>query len=217
LTQAVRPGVPVIVGLGGFGADLRHGTPGFGRPENALATLLGAQIARTLGLPFRCSAAVTGARLPDARSGYERMLTALCGWQAGAHLALQAAGTLDCIQSMCFEQFLIDLEIWGYLRRLSAPPVVDEERLALDVIASRPPDYLSCEHTRAHFREELHFPALVPPESYSQWLDGGMNDVVRCAGDQGERLLAAYEPPPLEDSLRRELDGYVASRRAALG
>ena len=89
LAQVVRPGAPVIIGIGGFGADMRTGGSGFGRPENALGTLMGAQMARRLDLPYRCSAATTGSMLPDCRSGYERMVTALCGWNAGAHVCLQ--------------------------------------------------------------------------------------------------------------------------------
>jgi trimethylamine---corrinoid protein Co-methyltransferase len=78
--QIVKPGAPVMIGLGGFGSDLRNGGPGFGRPENALATIMGAQMSRQLGLPFRCSGGVTGSLLPDCRSGFERMMTALAAW-----------------------------------------------------------------------------------------------------------------------------------------
>lgn len=213
LAQAVRPGAPVVIGLGGFGADLRTGGSGFGRPENALATITGAQMARRLGLPFRCSAAVTGSRLPDCRSGYERMMTAMAAWSAGAHVCLQAAGILDCINSMCFEQFLIDLEVWGYLRRLAERPRADPDRLALDVIASAGSDYLGHEHTLEHMRDDLYTPQLASPDTFDAWAAAGGEDVAALAAKKLAAVLPGLSPPPIDPGAAKELDRYVQSVR----
>jgi len=215
LAQVVRPGAPVIVGLGGFGADLRTGGSGFGRPENALATLLGAQLARKLKLPFRCSAAVTGARRPDCRSGYERMMTALAAWMGGAHLALQAAGILDCINTMSYEQFVIDAEIWSYIKRLAARTNLSDETLALEIIRQSQGDYLSHEHTLRHMRGELYTPGLAPSETYEDWLGAEGKDAAAIAREKVERFTATPDPP-MDPALREELDSYVARRRREL-
>ncbi|MCC6123965.1 MAG: trimethylamine methyltransferase family protein [Pirellulales bacterium] len=216
LVQAIRPGVPVIIGLGGFGADLRNGGPGFGRPENALATLWGAQLARTLRLPFRCSAAVTGSRRPDIRSGYERMMTAQAAWQAGAHFCLQALGTLDCINSMSYEQFLIDLEIWGYLERLGRETPVDEEHLAFTEIAALPDDFLAAEHTARHHRASMYSPRVALSESFSEWWNKGAADAAEVARAQVEKRFAPAEPPPMAEMPQKELKRYISARRKAI-
>lgn len=216
LVQAVRPGTPVIVGTGGFGSDLRTGGPGFGRPENALGTVVGAQVARRLGLPFRCSGAVTGSRLPDIRSGYERMMTAFTAWAAGAHLCLQGAGTLDSINSMSYEQFVIDVEIWGYIRRLADRPRVDTETLALDLISSLPSEYLGAAHTVEHMRREMASPLLATAKPYEEWRAEGSPDAVELATPWIGRLSGAGSVQPLEEGARRELDRYVKSRRESL-
>jgi trimethylamine---corrinoid protein Co-methyltransferase len=215
LAQAVRPGAPVMLGTGGFGADLRTGGPGFGRPENALGTILGAQLSRRLGLPFRCSGAVTGARPPDCRSGYERMMTAMAAWSAGAHFCLQGAGTLDSINSMSYEQFAIDLEIWGYIGRLAERPAVDAESMAVEEIAALPQDYLGSGHTVEHLRRALYAPLLVPPQSYDEWLREGARGVVDLAG-QTVRDPGSREVAPLPPETRKELDAFVSSRRKVL-
>jgi trimethylamine--corrinoid protein Co-methyltransferase len=208
LVQAVRPGAPVLVGTGGFGADLRTGGPGFGRPENAMGTMIGAQMARRIGLPFRCSAAVTGARSPDIRSGYERMMTAMAAWSAGAHLCLQGAGTLDCINSMSYEQFVIDVEIWSYLRRLAELPAVDAQSLAVDLISSRPQDYLGSEHTMEHMRE-MAMPLLASAKPYDEWLADGAPDAVEAAVALVARMRDAGAVTPLDPGARREMDRYL--------
>jgi len=216
LIQAVRPGAPVIIGIGGFGADMRSAGSGLGRPENALGTLMGAQMARRLGLPYRCSAATTGSMLPDCRSGYERMMTALCGWNAGAHMCLQAVGTLDCINSMCYEQFVIDMEIWGYIKRLSARPPVSDDALAFDAIASEPREYLSHEHTVAHFRDELYIPDLAMADAYESWASSGGKDVTTLAQARLREMLRSSSPSPLDRDTGGELREYIRSRRKAL-
>lgn len=217
LVQAVRPGSPVVIGTGGFGSDLRTGGPGFGRPENALGTVLGAQMARRIGLPFRCSGMVTGSRVPDGRSGYERMMTAMAGWAAGAHVCLQGAGTLDSINSMSYEQFAIDAEIWGYLRRLASRSRVDAAALAVDVVAALPVDYLGVEHTMEHLAAEMAAVSLATPKSYDEWLAEGAPDVVTLAGKRLEALESSAGVQPLPDGVRRELDRHVRERRRALG
>ena len=216
LAQVVRPGAPVIIGIGGFGADMRTGGSGFGRPENALGTLMGAQMARRLDLPYRCSAATTGSMLPDCRSGYERMMTALCGWNAGAHVCLQAAGILDCINSMCYEQFVIDIEIWEYITRVSARPTVNADALAFDTIASEPGEYLSHEHTITHFRDELYVPKLAPADVYESWTSSGGKDVVTLAQARLKEMLTSPSPSPLDRDTERELREYIRLRRRAV-
>ena len=216
LVQVVRPGTPVVVGTGGFGADLRCAGSGFGRPENAIGTVLGAQMARHLNLPFRCSAAVTGARSPDCRSGYERMLTALSAWAAGAHLCLQGAGTLDNLQAMCPEQFLLDCEVWNYVKRLGTPPAVDAEHLALEAIPTARGSFLDHEHTLAHFREALYAPLLAPADSYEAWMEAGGEDVVGCARRRLAEIEQSLVPPSLDRVMQRELERYAAVRRRQL-
>ncbi len=185
LAQVVRPGVPVIVGTGGFAADLRSGGSGFGRPEQALSTLAAAQVARRFGLPYRCSPATTGALAPDVRSGYESMMTALSAWHGGAHLGLQAAGTLDCINAMSLVKFCVDLEIWGYIKHMARPVQADTDALALRDVLSLPTDYLSLVHTVEHFRDTCFAPTLSPATSYDIWNKTGHPDTLVHA----ERLV----------------------------
>ena len=56
LTQLVRPGAPVIYGAFTSNVDLRSGAPAFGTPENGKANVMGGQLARHYGLPYRTSA-----------------------------------------------------------------------------------------------------------------------------------------------------------------
>ena len=127
-------------------------------------------------------------------------------------MGLQALGTLDSINSMSYEQFLIDLEVWGYIRRLSAPPIVDPERLAWEVIAERPSNYMSKEHTVRFLRNEQYVPQLALAESYLKWMQGGGKGVVGRAASLAEKRFPEHSPPPLDAIVEKELNRFVSSR-----
>ena len=216
IAQVIKPSVPVIVGLGGFGSDLRNGSTGFGRSENALGIHLGAEIARKLNIPFRCSAAVTGSRIPDCRSGYERMMTAMAAYNAGAHFCLQAVGILDSINTMSYEQYVIDLEIWSYIGRFARPVIVDQETLALDVINGNSEGLLIHEHTLKHMRNELHVPALASAETYEDWWANSGPDVVSQASEKAKQMLKNLSRPAIDEDVDEQLRKYVERRRKIL-
>ncbi len=205
LTQFLNPGHPIIVGIGSFGTNLATGSPGFGRPETALACLIGAQIARHLKLPYRCSAAVTSAMLPDGRAALEHMITCMAAFGGGASLALQAAGILDCINSMSYEQFIIDLEIWGYVERLSRQTEINDETLAFELIASRPDNFMGQKHTAKHCRRELYEPLF----GKAQKLDN-IRDLKEMSAERVQRLtLESSTAQPLDPQTLAELDRFV--------
>jgi trimethylamine--corrinoid protein Co-methyltransferase len=206
----VRPGVPVIVGTGGFGSDMRSGGSGFGRPENTLGTLCGAQLARMLRLPFRCSGGVTGSMLPDARAGAESMMTALAAWTSGAGLCLQAAGTLDNINVMSREKFLIDAEMWSFIGRLGRGDGVGTDEIALEQIIARPESYITAEHTLEHFRQAILTPRLLTAETYDSWLAGGARDLASLAHDALSRAPDRVAEP-LDERTRAEMERYIRS------
>jgi trimethylamine--corrinoid protein Co-methyltransferase len=213
IIQILNPSNPIIIGIGGFGSDLRTGGPGFGRPENALGTQLGAEIARKLKIPFRCSAAVTGARKPDCRSGYERMMTALTVFNAGAHFCLQAAGILDCINSMSYEQFIIDTEIWSYIEKIAKPVMINNDTLAQNIIENNKTGLLESDHTVQYMRQELYSPDLVKPENFDQWYKNPNSDIISVAREKVEKILKNYQPPALDKSTEQELEKYISKRR----
>jgi len=56
LTQLVNPGAPVCYGTFTSNVDMKSGAPAFGTPAHFQASLAAGQLARYLGLPWRCAA-----------------------------------------------------------------------------------------------------------------------------------------------------------------
>src|SRR5574341_711869 len=75
LTQLVNPGVPVVYGNFTVDAHMRSGSPSFGTPEGAWATLAAGQLARYYRLPFRSNGSLSSSNIPDAQAAYETMMS----------------------------------------------------------------------------------------------------------------------------------------------
>ena len=55
LTQVVRPGAPVVYGGFTWNVDMQSGAPAFGTPEYMRTAMIGGQLARRYGVPYRSS------------------------------------------------------------------------------------------------------------------------------------------------------------------
>jgi trimethylamine--corrinoid protein Co-methyltransferase len=67
------------------------------------------------------------------------------------------------------------------------------------------------------FRTCFYRPLLSSTANYERWLKQGGKDATVRAGEICKKTLEEYEPPPLGDAIRAELEDYVTRRRAELG
>lgn len=70
LAQFVRPGAPFVTGPKTLNVDMKTGAPAFGSGQGNQAVLVGAQLARRYGLPFRASN-FSSSNAPDAQAAWE--------------------------------------------------------------------------------------------------------------------------------------------------
>ncbi len=69
LTQIVRPGAPVIYGGFTSNVDMQSGAPAFGTPEYMRTAMVGGQLARRYGVPYRSSnVCAANASMPRRRT-----------------------------------------------------------------------------------------------------------------------------------------------------
>ena len=77
--------------------------------------------------------------------------------------------------------------------------------------------FLGAMHTMERFRTCFYRPLLSSSENYERWMRNGGKDATARAGEIYRKKLEEYEPPPLDDAVRVELEEYVVRRRAELG
>ncbi len=219
LSQLIRPGAPVIFGSFLSNIDMQSGSPTFGTPESGLGLLCTGQIARHFGLPFRTGGGLTSAQVPDAQAGYEALMTLLPTFLAGANWVMHSAGWLEGGLVAGYEKFVIDVELVQMLQHEFTPLEVDEASLAFDAHqeVGHGGHFLGAAHTMERFRTCFYRPMLSSSENYERWMRNGARDTATRAGEIYKKKLEEYEPPPLDDAIRAELEEYVVRRRAELG
>ncbi len=218
LTQLVRPGAPVIYGGFTTNIDMKSGSPSFGTPEGAWALLVGAQLARRYKLPCRGSGSLTNAKLPDAQAAYETLWNLWPAVQSHTNLIMHAVGWLDGGLTASFEKFIIDAENLAMFGHFLEGFSVEDDDLALDMIAAVGPGghHFGTPHTQARYQTAFYESSLADRSGYDNWLDAGSPDALQRAHALYKELLRHYEPPPMDEGLRQALADYVARREREL-
>jgi trimethylamine--corrinoid protein Co-methyltransferase len=212
LTQLVNPGAPVIYGGFTTNVDMKSGSPAFGTPEGAWAIAVGAQLAR------RSSGSLNTANVPDAQAAYETQWTLWPAILAHTNYIHHAAGWLESGLTVSYEKFIIDVECLAMFYHFLAGFSIDDETLALDMIAEVGPGghHFGTPHTQARFSTEFYQTFLSDRLGYEPWQAAGSWDAAQRAHVIWKELLAQYEPPPLDPAIREALQDYVARREREL-
>src|ERR1700740_3713089 len=219
LAQLIRPSCPVIFGSFLSNIDMQSGSPSFGTPESAMGLLCTGQLARHYGLPFRTGGGLNSSQTADAQAAYESLMTLLPTFLAGTNFVMHAAGWLGGGLVSCYEKFIIDIELLRELRVEFTPLEITEESLAFGAHeeVGHGGHVLGAAHTMGRFRRSFSRPLLSSTANFERWLRYGGKDTTERPGEIWRATLDSYQPPPLDDAIRAELDDYVARRRVELG
>src|SRR6266702_1575305 len=219
LAQLIRPGCPVIFGSFLSNIDMQSGSPSFGTPESGIGLLCTGQLARHFGLPFRTGGGLNSSQTADAQAAYEALMTLLPTFLAGTNFVMHAAGWLEGGLVSCYEKFIIDIELLRMLRVEFTPLEISESALAFGAHAEvrHGGHFLGAEHTMERFRTCVYSPLLASPANFERWIKLGGKDTAARAGEIWRAKLESFEPPPLDDAIRAELDDFVQRRRRELG
>ncbi len=219
LTQLIRPGAPVVFGSFLSNIDMQSGSPQFGTPESGIGLLATGQIARHFKLPFRGGGGLNSAQLPDAQAGYEALMTLMPTFLAGTNFVMHAAGWLEGGLVSSIEKYVIDIQLLEMLEHQFTPLEIDESSMAFDAHQEigHGGHFLGAMHTMERFRDCFYRPFLSSSDNFERWTRNGSKDTATRAGEIAAAKLAAYEEPPMDESIKEELRAYVSRRRTELG
>lgn len=213
LTQLVRPGAPALYGGFTSNVDMRSGSPAFGTPEYAKAAVVGGQLARRYGIPYR-SSAVSASNAVDAQAGYETMWALWGAITGGANLVMHGAGWMEGGLHASLEKMVIDADLLHMVAAFLAPLDVGVDALAVDAIAQVGPagHFFGEAHTQSRYATEFYSPMVSDWRNWEAWTEAGRPDARMRANAVARDLLANYEPPPIDDGIVAELREYVDRR-----
>lgn len=220
LHQLAAPGAPLLWGTSAAVFDIRSEAAATGAIETAMLTSAMAELGKRLGLPTQGYAGVSDAKQLDAQAGLETSSGALLAALAGVN-SVSGPGLLDLDNGFSLEKLVVDHEVCGMALRLArgVEPRDDFPAVPLlgELLAEK--HLLIARHTRRHLRQEITFPGpVVDRSSEGRWREEGGESLAARAAREVDRLVAAWVPPRLPDSARRDLNSVMesAARNAGL-
>ncbi len=215
--QLVRPGAPMIMGSFASSMSMQTGAPTFGTPEPALMLYVVAQLARRLGLPFRSGGHLCASKIADAQAAYESAATMQPTMLGGVNFVLHAAGLLEGGLCMGYEKFILDADQCGMWDAFAKGVDLSPNGQAVDAITENGPGkhFLGTAHTLANFETAFYRSSVADNASFEQWQEEGSLDAAQRANKVWKKMLAEYEPPPIDPAVDEELQEWIARRKAS--
>jgi trimethylamine--corrinoid protein Co-methyltransferase len=210
LAQLVSPGLPIVYCGRLSVISMRSGSPIWGNPEVGMMSAATVQIGHCYHLPVNVYGLAASGYAPDIQSGYERAINALVPALAGAD-ELSGVGEMAGGTYSCNAQIVTDNDIFGEIMRICRGFTVDEESLAVDVIAhamSTTRNFLGEKHTRKYLRSgEVWEGRLGVREiGWEMWNAAGSPTTIERADRLASDILAKHEIPPLPDEQLNALE-----------
>lgn len=204
LIELAYPGAPIYYAAAQTTMDLRTGGYTGGGPEDFLFGAATNALADFYNVPLSMGSFATGAKEPNWQAGIENSLSTFMASVVMSDMLL-GIGLLHGSRIWSYEQMLLDCEIFDIVHKMMQGIVVDEESLALDVIAAVGPggNFLKQKHTKKNMRQ-LWLPSYMDRRPYEVWESqkDGARDWARA---EARRILATHQPEPLEARLVEEL------------
>lgn len=214
LAQLVHPGLPVFYCGRLAMMEPRTGISVWGGVELALASAGTIQIGHHYGLPVNVYGFSTNSHTLDIQGGFERGINAAIPALVGAD-ELSGIGEMEAGVSGSFAQMVADNEFAASLQRLRRGLSVNEEALAVEVIAAvmdGTHNFLGQKHTLKSLKSgEILMTKLAERATWEQWEVGGRKNLSERAQAEAEKILREHQVEPLTEAQEKELDRIMAA------
>ena len=207
LSQLTNPGTPILYSAVPSTMDLRTMSFLMGSVESGLMNAAITQMANYYRIPSYITVGTTDSKIPDAQAAYESASTCLMAALAGGNFIHEAAGLLEGAMTASYAQYVIDNDIIGGCLRALRGVEINEDTLAVDIIASVGPggNFLGEAHTIKYMRTEAFFPKVSDRRSYQAWQAAGGKDSWTTAEEIARKLLDEERRCMLEPDLKGQI------------
>jgi trimethylamine--corrinoid protein Co-methyltransferase len=114
---------------------------------------------------------------------------------------------------------VVDAELLRNWAEILKPLDFSDDDLAVQAIKDTAAGghFFGAAHTLERYQSAFYRPLLSDWSSFESWTQAGARDATARATVIWKKLLAAYQPPPLDPAVRVAVAEYVARRRGELG
>jgi trimethylamine--corrinoid protein Co-methyltransferase len=215
LCQLVNPGAPLLYGGIPGRADLRSMNYCGGAVECGMMNAAIHQLAHHIQVPNYNSSGLSDSKVPDAQAGWEKGMTTLLAAMGGSNYVHHAAGMLESMLGVAYEQFVLDDEIIGMTRRVLQGITVDPEHLAQEVIkeVGIGGEFITADHTFEHMYDEYYMGNGITDRSdRATWSQAGELD----AWLRARKMVASILEKPEKSYIPEDVDAKIREKYSIL-
>ncbi|MFW6413725.1 MAG: trimethylamine methyltransferase family protein [Verrucomicrobiota bacterium] len=214
-----RPGMPLVMGGVTTVMDMKKTTYSYGAPELSLCSAANTDISKWLGLLMFSTGGCSDSKVVDEQAAAEATTSLFYSYLSGASL-IHDVGYIDSGVNASLESLVMCEEIMGMVRQFGKGICTDESHLGLEAINDVGPsgEFLTNDNTFKHWSEWFK-PKLQDRAMYDTWVAEGKKSMNDRINEETDRILKEYEPAPLDEDLRKELNKIIdaAEKRHSTG
>jgi trimethylamine--corrinoid protein Co-methyltransferase len=206
LHQLKAKGAPIVSGIVAAPLDMQKGTICYGAPDTRLTNSAFADIFHFYGLPM-WSTVGSDAHCLDAQASMEHAFGTLVAALDGANLIHDVGYMGQGLLSNPAAIVMCD-EIISYVKRIVRGFDLTRDKLGLDTIREVGPGghFLTVQHTKSHFKEDLWQPKFVNRDSPQAWAARGGKTYEQTVTEKARDILKTYQPEPLPEEVLVKLN-----------
>ena len=137
--------------------------------------------------------------------------------QSGANMIYHAAGWLEGGLIASPEKFIMDCEILQHIQRYMEPAITQTgpDDIALDAIreVGNQGHFFGIQHTQDRYTTAFYQPFLSDWRNFEAWEAAGGVWTAQRAHQTFQDIIARFEAPALDESIREELAAFVVRRK----
>jgi len=209
--QLTAPGAPVL--YGGLPAMANMKTLGYQGGSVEVGMMMAAihQLSRHIQVPNYSSSGLSDAKIPDVQAGWEKTFTTALNVMGGCNYVHHAAGMLESMLCIAYEQYIIDDEIIGQACKMLQGIPIDEDHMAMETIAEVGPGghYLMSDHTFKHMRSEYFEGNGLSDKGFrQQWEESGSKNARERAREMAQAILQRPFEPKVAKAIENEIRNH---------
>jgi trimethylamine--corrinoid protein Co-methyltransferase len=208
--QLKKRGAPFVYGCTVTILDMATTNYTHGCPEQFIMNTARAELAHFYNLPLFGVGGRTDSKETDLQAGIEYTLSAFIETLCGAGM-IHDVGYLATGMVSSYEMVIMVNELIGMIKRIMQSLNINIETLAEEVIHKVGPggEYLTQEHTRKHFRQELWFPEFIDRDNLNLWKEKGQPKLIERLNEKAKKILCEHKPTPLPNDIIERISKFL--------
>jgi len=211
VSQLTKAGAPIIWGSAWTTFDMKKANVIIGSPEASVLRVAGVQLARYYNIPSHTIGPDADAHCYDQQLGWEKMMSTLSALGSGVDMLVNS-GMFGTGMTVSYEQLVVDAEVISICRRFLEGMPVNENTLAVDVVAEVGVEgnFMGTAHTLDNLRAGALWEENVSNRhNYDAWMSRGAPDVMENAHKKVNSILETHQCEQLSQEVRKKLSELI--------